>query len=188
MARQSRPYHAWSVSERVYGSTVALAKESDPSAPLPTEFRIFAAGVNDSTKGPALFDADAARNVIETYKREGVDLMIDLNHESIDMPIRPDSGDARGWCQLELRNGELWAVNVRWTPDGARRLSEGTQKYISPVFTYDAKTGRVRSVLNVALVAMPATYNAQPLVAASRITISTAALARAKGILRKHGS
>jgi phage I-like protein len=167
---------------------VLVLSKADPAEPLPTEFRIFGPGVNESTKGLALFDAQAAADVMAAFQREGVDLMVDLNHESLDLPVRPDSGDARGWFQLAVRNGELWAVNVRWTPDGERRLREGVQKYISPAFARNKETKRVAKVLNVALVAMPATYNAQPLIAASRITITPAARARAYLLLRKYGS
>jgi phage I-like protein len=137
---------------------------------MPREFRIFAAGVNESTKGPAIFDEKAAEAVMAAYAREGVDLMIDLEHHALDADARAraDAPDARGWFKLEVRSGELWAVDVSWTPDGERRLSERTQRYISPAFEYDKTTGRVMRLLNVALVAMPATYSALPLVAASK--------------------
>lgn len=126
--------------------------------PPPTEFRIFAAGVNESSNGPALFDAAAAARVMATYEQQGVRLMIDLEHGALDGSDR----DARGWFDLELRGGELWAANVVWTPDGARRISEGTQRYISPAFD---DTEAMAWLINVALVAMPATYGAAPLVA-----------------------
>lgn len=124
---------------------------------LPTEFRIFVAGVNESTNGPATFDAAAAERVMATYQKHGVRLMIDLEHKS----LWGEDNDARGWFDLELRGGELWAVNVTWTPDGARRLQEGTQRYTSPAFD---DTENMSWLINVALVAMPATLGAQPLV------------------------
>lgn len=135
----------------------------------PTAFQIFAAGANDTEKGVIIFDAAAAASVLDNYAARGVDFMIDLNHDSIDDPSgRPDSADARGWFQIELRpDGSLWAVNVRWTPDGARRLAEKTQRYISPAFYADA-SGRVEELVNVAICAMPATHDAPALVAASR--------------------
>ncbi len=137
----------------------------------PTCFRIFKAGWNETTKGNLLFDQAAAAAVMARYKREGVDLIVDLNHDSVDEEacrMRADASDARGWYQLELRGGELWAVNVRWTPDGARRLAEKTQRYISPVSMYDRESKRVEYLLNVAMVAMPATLGAAPLVAAHK--------------------
>lgn len=147
---------------------MCAALEQGADGAPPTEFRIFRAGVNDTTKGAFTFDAQAAAAVLAEYQRCGVDLMIDLNHESLDDARREDSGDARGWFKLELRDdGSLWAVDVKWTPDGARRLSEKTQRYISPAFCTDDE-GVIRELLNVALVAMPATHNALPLVAARK--------------------
>lgn len=155
----------------------AYGADALPEEP-PTEFRIFKAGVNETSKGSVLFDAKAAADVMACYQREGVELMVDLNHESLEAAARPDSPDARAWFKLELRGGELWAVDVRWTPDGERRLREKTQRYISPAFNMNKKTGRVASVLNVALVAMPATFHAVPLVAASKVRFSPATRAR----------
>ncbi len=132
----------------------------------PTEFRLFKAGPNDTAKGVFLFDARAAALVMAAANRWGVDLMIDLEHRSLDSGVNHDP-DARGWFRLALRNGELWAVDVRWTPDGARRLSDRTQRYISPAFATD-DAGRVVEIVNVALVAMPATHNTPALIAAHR--------------------
>lgn len=142
-----------------------------PGGALPTEFRLFAFGVNESAKGPAIFDEEAAKSVMAAYARNGVDIMIDLEHESLDMPLRSDSRDARGWARLELREDGLWAVDVRWTPDGARRLTEKTQRYISPAF-YTDDAGRVLEIVNCAICAMPATYDAPALVAASRANLA----------------
>lgn len=152
---------------------LALALCSAPVAEwageaLPTEFEIFRPGVNVSTKGEAIFDEVAARSVMAAYARHGVDRMIDLEHLSIDRSATHYDPDARGWFQLELRaDGSLWAVNVRWTADGAARLREKRQRYISPVFSYDPNNGRVVRLLNVAITALPATYQTPALVAAS---------------------
>jgi phage I-like protein len=88
--------------------------------------------------------------------------MLDLEHLSLEDGIHFDP-DARGWYDLEDRGGDLWAVNVRWTPDGARRLTERTQGYVSPAFNYDEKTGELLEIVNIGLVAMPATFRAFPL-------------------------
>lgn len=137
----------------------------------PREFRIFRAGVNESHKGSIVFDAAAAAAVMAAWQRWGVDVMIDLEHLAIDPDAkrtRTDATDARGWAKLALRNGELWAVDVQWTPDGEARLREKRQRYASPVVIVD-KNDRAVEIVNVALVAMPATFDAAPLVAASRL-------------------
>src|SRR6478736_425468 len=136
----------------------------------PSEFRIFARGANATQKGMFNFDAAAAKSVLAAYARQGVDLPIDLEHLSVSGSSRADALDARGWFKLAVRNGELWAVNVRWTPDGLARLSSKTQRYISPCFLVD-KSGRPIQLVNAALVAMPAVYGASALVAASRTAV-----------------
>lgn len=133
---------------------------------LPAAFRLFKAGANETTKGTFLFDEEAARSVMEAATGHGVDLMLDLEHLSLDQESNAYDPDARAWFRLEVRDGELWAVDVRWTDDGARRLKERTQRYISPAFAVD-EDGRVIEIVNVALVAMPATHGTAPLVAAA---------------------
>jgi len=134
----------------------------------PTAFRLFAAGLNRSEIGDFIFDDKAAALVMGNFSVEGVDQMIDLEHDSLDETtrrMRADAADALGWYRLEVRNGELWAVDVKWGPEGERRLRAKTQRYISPAFM-TADEGRIVEVINVALCARPATYDAAPLVAA----------------------
>lgn len=155
--------------------SAALDVEGDA---LPAEFQIFRPGVNATSKGDFTFDAAAAAEVMACYARDGVDCMIDVEHDSLSdaaRAARNDASDAAGWYNLELRaDGSLWAVNVRWTPEGERRLRAKTQRYISPAFAH-TDDGRVTYVLNVGLVSMPATYGAAPLVAAARTTIKVVA-------------
>lgn len=133
---------------------------------LPSEFRIFRAGKNETANGDFVFDEEAASRTMAAYRAHGVDLMIDLEHLSTDSDHGNFDPDARGWCGLELRDGELWAVNVRWTEDGAKRLREKRQRYVSPTFTYDRDSRRVDVLHNIALTALPATHHAAALMAA----------------------
>ncbi len=135
----------------------------------PTEFRIFTAGTVDTVKGEFLFDQKAAKLVLAEYKAHGIDLMIDYAHASLDAEQAVDpslSGKAAGWFNLELRNGELWAVNVRWTPPAAEALQRKEWRFMSPAFQTD-KNGRITCLLNVAITNLPATRRLEPLVAAS---------------------
>lgn len=139
---------------------------------LPTEFRIFRAGENTSTKGTVLFNEEAAAAVMAAYEKHGAELPLDLEHLSTDPEARNFNSDAMAWFRLELRRdergaSELWAVDVRWTDEGARRLRGRLQRYISPAF-WTNKKGVVVEVLNVALTSLPASDGLQPLIAASR--------------------
>jgi hypothetical protein len=153
---------------------------------LPAEFRLFRPGVNQSRNGPSLFDDEAARLTMAAYEehRRGSDgevmdrpIMIDYEHLSVPGAALEIAGDgraadfrARGWCNLELRSdGSLWAVDVRWTAEGARLLKEREARWISPAFNYeilDDGQERVTSIHNIALTAMPATDGAYELAAA----------------------
>ncbi len=147
---------------------VTLAATPLPVATLPSEFLVFRKGPNPSSKGTAIFDDAAARSVLAKYRAQNTDLIVDLEHESLGPAVRADSRDARGWFKLELRAGALYAVGVKWTEDGARRLRTKSQRYTSPAFYQDPETFRILELVNIGLVAMPATFGAQPLVAASR--------------------
>jgi len=155
---------------------VCRARELPAGDALPTEFRLFAAGSNDSTKGPSLWDAKAAELVMaRAAERAGVRYPIDLEHRSLDDTARSltkDATDAMGYFDLEVRGGDLWAVNVVWNDEGSERLRSKKQVYFSPAF-YTDEEGRVIEVINVALTSMPATHGLAPLVAASRVSAHT---------------
>lgn len=135
----------------------------------PTEFRIFTAGDVESVKGTFRFDEAAATSVMAEYQAHGIDLMVDYDHASLTADIAPDpanAGKAAGWFNLEVRDGELWAVNVRWTEAAADALRQKEWRFMSPAFSTD-KEGRITSLLNVAITNLPATRNLTPLMAAS---------------------
>jgi len=148
--------------------TITLAVDGDA---LPTEFRLFKAGWNETENGRFLFDEKAAKSVMACYAAWGVDLSIDLEHQMLEVEPGaspdPTARDARGHCKLELRKGELWACDVTWTPDGAERLKQKRQRYVSPAFEADPKTKRVLKMINVAITSIPATHKTPALVAAS---------------------
>jgi phage I-like protein len=131
----------------------------------PSEFRIFAVGLNRSTKGDFVFDDEAAASVMRQYGDHGVDLSIDYDHAALQAGAVP----AAGWCKLEVRNGELWATSVKWTPRGHAALEDGEWRYYSPLFEYDEETRRVRKLINVAITNTPALYGVNALVAASAL-------------------
>lgn len=146
--------------------TLTIAFEGDA---LPSEFRIFRAGENETTKGTFLFDDASAASVLAEYEAHGIDVMLDYDHASLDTMAARDpaqAGKAAGWCKIEVRNGELWAVNVRWTPPAAEALQAKEWRFMSPAFQTD-EAGRITSLLNVAITNLPATRRLEPLIAAS---------------------
>jgi len=145
-------------------AAVCVCEEESPA----TELRLFRAGINETSKGSFIFDAASAASVFAEHAKVGTDIMFDLEHLSLD-PHHPNyNPDAMGWSGLELRSGELWVTGIKWTTEGQFRLRDKRQRYLSPAILFDESTRRVTSLVNVGLVAQPATYGSQQLIAASR--------------------
>lgn len=88
----------------------------------PTSFRLFTAELVTTSKGDFVFDEKSAKTVLAAWAEQGNELPIDYDHAMVDPTTRPQDRGAAGWFKLELRGGELWAVDVRWTADGERAV------------------------------------------------------------------
>jgi phage I-like protein len=147
----------------------ALYVELDGDA-APTEFRILAAGDNPTRKGLLVFDDSAAQSVSSEYEAGGVELPLDYDHAMADPMARPADRIAAGWFKPEIRGGELWASDVRWTPKGKAAVEAREYRYTSlwgDVEPLDKKGSKMRltRLRNVALTNTPATIGTLPLVA-----------------------
>ena len=144
------------------------------SGSAPSEFRVFKSGINEATKGRFNFDSKAAKTVIDRYKTMGRLIAIDYDHAQLrtnsDNPAQ--TGKAAGSCELELRSGELWAVNVNWTPSAKQAISEREWMFISPAFQKD-KDNRPQWVLNLAITNNPSLFDLTPLVEAASALFAT---------------
>lgn len=157
---------------------VQLSADIGPGADgkPPSEFRIFKAGDNATTKGLFLFDEAAALLVLAAAKDYGNDFCLDYWHGMIGAKYAPnpaEAGKAAGWFTLELRGGELWAAGVRWTPAAAQYLTNLEYRFISQTFDHE-EDGRICELLNVALCNLPANKNLTPLMASRTETTMTA--------------
>lgn len=147
---------------------VVLASDSrDP----PKEFRIFRSGTNETTKGVFVFDEESQKSVIAGFTRHGADVPIDYEHKMLDWLAPAGDMVAAGWFTPEVRSGDLWASNVRWTTKAASHLREGEWRYMSPAFT-TGEDGRILELINVALTNLPATHQLEALVAATARALS----------------
>ncbi len=155
---------------------LALVEGGNP----PTEYLMFGPGVNETVKGPLLFDDDAAALVVAFYESRGRKRLAgDWEHDSMVPPEqRPPEyrgSPASHWFDLEVRPGpELWATNVKWTPSAFAQIQRGEYAHTSPVVRFQKATGRITAVMSSALTNDPATIGQPQLVAAT--ADSTAAL------------
>jgi phage I-like protein len=142
-------------------SPLELANEQPP-----TEFRIFRAGANTSDKGTFIFDDDAAEAVMSAYAKKASTLTMDYEHQALADPPIEAPASCYSWTP-EVRNGELWATNVKWTPRASGLIAAREYTRFSPAFFHDPKTMRVQKILNVALTNVEALDGIEPLMAAS---------------------
>lgn len=149
--------------------TLARNIELAPGKEPPKEFRLFSAGVIETSKGTFLFDEMSQAAVTAKASDRGTDYPVDYDHAMMSMfdAASPDQrGKAAGWFKPVVRAGELWATDVSWTPNAARMLSDREYRYCSPAFRTD-DDGRINELLNVALTNLPATKRIDPLMAST---------------------
>lgn len=131
----------------------------------PAEFRIFPFGQVQTEHGVYWFTPEDAQRVLDAWRRRGVQVPIDYDHEMVSGGKPPFP--AAGWADLQVRPDGLWAVNVQWT-DRAREMLEAREyRYISPAFQTETRDRRehIVDLVNVALTNLPATHHLEPLVA-----------------------
>jgi phage I-like protein len=133
---------------------------------VPGEFCVFRQGLNETEKGTFLFDETAAELVMSHWTERKIDLSMDYEHMSLHDPPLEAPNSATRWIP-QVRNGELWATEVKWTDRAGGYLLAGEYRYFSPAFEFEEKSRRVTKLINIALTNNPAMRGITPLVAAS---------------------
>jgi len=106
-------------------------------------------------RGPYTLDAQA---VIDTFAANGADLPIDYDHQSLTADEKAGPVPAAGWIkELQTREDGIWA-RVEWTPRASELLAHKEYRYLSPVFRYQAKDGRVVALTGAGLTHNPNLY------------------------------
>ncbi len=124
--------------------------------------QLFPAGEFGATdgRGPWRLGEATAKALIDKVKARANDLVVDYEHQSI---LSKDNGmpaPAAGWIKsdslrFEMDKG-LFADNPSWTTKAKAHIKEGEYKYVSPVFSYNPKSGKILDLLHVALTNHPA--------------------------------
>jgi phage I-like protein len=132
--------------------------------------QLFPAGTFDAPrgalrgKGPWRLDADSALRLIGVVSQRKSDIVVDYEHQSLLSAQNGKPVVAAGWIgpqTLEWREPPaahpgLFAISPKWTAAASAHIAADEIRYVSPVFSYDAKTGEVLDILNVALTNNPA--------------------------------
>lgn len=133
----------------------------------PTELRLFANGLNETTKGPIICDAAACAAVLARYVAMGLDRMpFDYGHGMV-YGGGIENARSAGWFVPQGRGGELWATDIQWTDRALEALTAREFRFYSPWCMVGYEDGRILELINVALTNLPATKGQKPIVASS---------------------
>lgn len=157
--------------------SVALnAQLVELSGQAPAEFRLMPAGrfkakdgrPSGLSQGWNLTDS-LAQKLIDAANLQNDRFLIDYDHQTLHAKDHGGKAPAAGWfSRLEWRPGDgLYALGVEWTASAQTAISAKEYRYISPVLTYDAKTGDVTGLLMAAIVNYPALDGLTDLAAAA---------------------
>jgi phage I-like protein len=132
--------------------------------------QLFPAGDFDAPRGalrgqgPWHLSAESAKQLIIACAQRANDMLIDYEHQFLHSAKNGLPVPAAGWidsASLEWRDDPsaatgLFAKQVKWVGDASANIAADIYRYLSPVFSYDAKTGTVLDIINVALTNSPA--------------------------------
>ena len=157
-----------SMSDIGIGFSLIGIGEKPESSAAPAKILLIRDGDPGWTGTKALMDAQGAKEVVESFARQGVDLVIDYEHATVDSEESFQKAPAAGWVKaLEYVPGQGLFAAVEWTDTARQEIETRQYKYFSPTVFIDKKTRRVYKLHSVALTNRPATRYQRELLAAS---------------------
>lgn len=128
-------------------------------------------------------DDQSAMTILAAAAAQQDRFLIDYDHTTLYTQTTGAKAPAAGWfSRLEWRPEDgLYATDVEWTAAAAAAIEAREYRYISPVLTFDAKTGAVTGLLMAALVNHPALDGLTDL-ALAHFTLGALASGRPEGL------
>jgi phage I-like protein len=133
---------------------------------VPTEFRLLPTGTFKAKDGRPhglpgwKIDATNASAVLDSIQQLDDKFLVDYDHQTLHTEKTGQMAKASAWIKtadFEYRTDDgLYATNVKWTAAAKSLIESEEYRYISPVLTYNKRTGEVTGVLMAALVNYPA--------------------------------
>jgi hypothetical protein len=102
---------------------------------------------------------DGAASIVAAFRRRGVDLPIDIEHQTMGGSYTSPDGSAPavGWIKaLRAEHGVGIVADVSWTAHGEKMIGSRAYRYLSPVVLLDGRTNVARELHSVALTNKPA--------------------------------
>ena len=103
-------------------------------------------------RGPYTLDANA---IVRAFAELGMTLAVDYEHQTQAAPENGQPAPAAGWIvALEAREDGLYGY-IEWTARAAAMIRAREYRYLSPVFEYEPRTGRVAAIIGAGLTNQP---------------------------------
>ena len=156
---------------QLVATSPATLRDGPSDAPvLGGEYVVIPDGHVNSDKGNFRLDQAGADAIIAKFRRQGLELVVDYEHQTLGDEYASPSGQApaSGWIKnlrYEPRHGLV--ASVHWNVRAAEMIRTGEYKYLSPVMAIDGKTRRAVGLHSVALTNKPAIAHFPALMAAS---------------------
>lgn len=144
---------------------IALAALSvDLNGVVPTEIQLTPAGLFKAKDGRPvglsgwILENENAQSIIQIADSQTDAFVVDYEHQTLYAKQNGQPAPAAGWFKtIKYREGlGLFATNVEWTNTAALAIQNKEYRYISPVLSYEPKTGVVTKIHMAALTNNPA--------------------------------
>lgn len=124
------------------------------------EIKILPIGDVKSQKGNFTVDSESLKLMKEHFKRRGIDIVIDYEHQS----LTDKMAIAGGWIKdFYIKDGAVVA-KVEWTKKAKEQIESKEYRYLSPVIIVRKKDNKVIKLHSVALTNTPAIDSMYPLI------------------------
>lgn len=127
---------------------------------IPDKIKILPFGDVKSQKGNFIVDDDSFRQIKNNFKKRGLDLVIDYEHQTLENIQAP----AGGWIKDIEKEGDAIVAKVEWTPKAKEYLKNKEYRYLSPVVLVRKKDNKAVVLHSVALTNTPAIDNMYPII------------------------
>lgn len=157
--------------QEVSAEQFVLAGSALHGAEAPGRVLVVPWGRVESSNGTFVVDVEAGQRVMEAFAKQGTDLPVDYEHQSLGGTYASPNGQApaAGWIRsLELvpsDEGEAGLfAHVDWTDAAKAKLKAREYRYLSPVVLVRKRDRRVVALHSVALTNKPAIVGMKPIV------------------------
>jgi phage I-like protein len=130
-------------------------------------------GAVESANGRFVVDAEGAAMMVESFDRQGVEIPVDFEHQTLGGPYSSPDGraPAAGWVtKIWYEIGRGVSAFVRWNAKTREAIREGAYGYVSPVLIVRKSDLKAIGLHSVGLTNKPAIVGLARIAASTRLT------------------